>query len=124
MLYFAVIILTPCPIRGEGAQRRCRDIEPSIQMDQAPVQTPDSIFKQPTKIPVGRPSFRDGALAPDLRCAIAHRGISRFRVWSFGPSRNDEVQRSRIAMSFITGVGLTSYGKHEGSSSLDLMSKA
>ncbi len=27
-------------------------------------------------------------------------------------------------MSFITGVGLTSYGKHEGSSSLDLMSKA
>src|SRR5437763_16098524 len=23
-------------------------------------------------------SFRDGALAPDLRCAIAHRGISRF----------------------------------------------
>src|SRR5437764_14950395 len=27
-------------------------------------------------------------------------------------------------MSFITGVGLTSYGKHEGSSSLDLMSNA
>ena len=27
-------------------------------------------------------------------------------------------------MSYITGVGLTSYGKHEGSSSLDLMSKA
>ncbi|MGY0574452.1 thiolase family protein [Bradyrhizobium sp. RDM12] len=27
-------------------------------------------------------------------------------------------------MSFITGVGLTSYGKHEGSSSLDLMSRA
>lgn len=27
-------------------------------------------------------------------------------------------------MSFITGVGLTSFGKHEGSSSLDLMSKA
>src|SRR5437764_1021696 len=27
-------------------------------------------------------------------------------------------------MSFITGVGLTSYGKHEGSSSLDSMSKA
>lgn len=24
-------------------------------------------------------------------------------------------------MSFITGVGLTSFGKHEGSSSLDLM---
>jgi acetyl-CoA acetyltransferase len=27
-------------------------------------------------------------------------------------------------MSFITGVGLTPYGKHEGSSSLDLMSRA
>src|SRR3954454_6930021 len=27
-------------------------------------------------------------------------------------------------MSFISGVGLTAYGKHEGSSSLDLMSKA
>ena len=27
-------------------------------------------------------------------------------------------------MSYVTGVGLTSYGKHEGSSSLDLMSKA
>ena len=27
-------------------------------------------------------------------------------------------------MSFITGVGLTPYGKHEGSSSLDLMTKA
>ena len=27
-------------------------------------------------------------------------------------------------MSFITGVGLTAYGRHEGSSSLDLMSKA
>lgn len=27
-------------------------------------------------------------------------------------------------MSFITGVGLTSFGKHEGSSSLDLMSRA
>ena len=27
-------------------------------------------------------------------------------------------------MSFVTGVGLTSYGKHEGLSSLDLMSKA
>ena len=27
-------------------------------------------------------------------------------------------------MSFVTGVGLTSYGRHEGSSSLDLMSQA
>src|SRR5436190_18907629 len=35
-------------------------------------------------------SFRDGALAPDLRCAIAHRGISRFRVRCFASPRNDE----------------------------------
>src|SRR3977135_2189020 len=27
-------------------------------------------------------------------------------------------------MSFITGIGLTAYGRHEGSSTLDLMSKA
>ena len=27
-------------------------------------------------------------------------------------------------MSFITGVGLTAFGRHEGSSSLDLMSRA
>lgn len=27
-------------------------------------------------------------------------------------------------MSFLTGIGLTSFGKHEGLSSLDLMSKA
>src|SRR5450631_4317028 len=45
-------------------------------------------------------------------------------VWSFGPSRNDEIKRNRTAMSFITGVGLTAFGRHEGSSSLDLMSKA
>src|SRR6266478_4942668 len=35
--------------------------------------------------------FRDGASAPDLRCAIAHRGISRFRVRCFASPRNDEV---------------------------------
>src|SRR6185369_17220445 len=29
----------------------------------------------------------------ELRCAIAHRRISRFRVWSFGPSRNDSGER-------------------------------
>jgi hypothetical protein len=31
----------------------------------------------------------DGASAPDLRCAIAHRGISRFRVRCFASPRND-----------------------------------
>src|SRR5437879_725553 len=41
-------------------------------------------------------SFRDGALAPDHRCAIAHRGISRFSdvqshavVRCFASPRND-----------------------------------
>src|SRR6185295_896287 len=50
-------------------------------------------------------------------------GTSRFRVRVFDAPRNDG-EGNGIAMSFITGVGLTSYGKHEGSSSLDLMSKA
>src|SRR5712691_11477971 len=35
-------------------------------------------------------SFRD-ARSADLRCAIAHRGISRFRVRVFDAPRNDEV---------------------------------
>ena len=34
------------------------------------------------------------------------------------------VARSSDSMSFITGVGLTSFGRHEGSSTLDLMSRA
>src|SRR5438445_1435412 len=59
----------------------------------------------------------------ELWCAIAHQRTSRFRVRAFDAPRNDG-QESGIAMSFITGVGLTPYGKHEGSSSLDLMSKA
>jgi hypothetical protein len=39
-------------------------------------------------------SFRDGALAPDLRCAIAHRGISRFRVRCYASPRNDSWMRN------------------------------
>src|ERR1019366_8833874 len=35
------------------------------------------------------PSFRDGAVAPDLRCAIAHRGILGFRVRCSASPRND-----------------------------------
>src|SRR4030081_1436594 len=48
-----------------------------------------------------------------------------------GASRNDEgkvssscFHTSLTPMSFITGVGLTAYGRHEGASTLDLMSKA
>src|SRR6266536_5920111 len=29
----------------------------------------------------------------ELWCAIAHLRISRFRVWSFGPSRNDTLRK-------------------------------
>src|SRR4051794_26905628 len=47
-------------------------------------------------------SFRDDALAPDLRCAIAHRGISRFRVRIFDAPRNDggrdQVDYARFAI--------------------------
>src|SRR6266576_5223355 len=35
-------------------------------------------------------SFRDAPSGADLRCAIAHRGISSFRVRRFAPPRNDE----------------------------------
>ena len=35
---------------GEGAHRRCRDAEPSIQVDQTNMQIPDSIFKQPIQL--------------------------------------------------------------------------
>src|SRR5215475_7764061 len=51
-----------------------------------------------------------------------HDGGYGFRARHFAAPRNDS--RGDSLMSYITGVGLTSYGKHEGSSSLDLMSKA
>src|SRR5229473_3497616 len=35
------------------------------------------------------PRHSGARVSANLRCAIAHRGISRFQVWSFGPSRND-----------------------------------
>src|SRR4051812_2629910 len=36
------------------------------------------------------PQCHSGAMRSiELRCAISHRIISRFRVWSFGPARND-----------------------------------
>src|SRR5258706_1784173 len=37
----------------------------------------------------------------NLRCAIAHRGISRFRVWCFEPSRNDRQRRGNVPMNKI-----------------------
>src|SRR5258707_12908354 len=37
---------------------------------------------------INRHSGARGARTSDVQ--FAHRGISRFRVWSFGPSRNDE----------------------------------
>ena len=53
-------------------------------------------------------SFR-GARSANLRCAIAHRGISRFRVWSFGPSRNDEKSISPHSPIFQSGAPQPSF---------------
>ena len=61
---------------------------------------------------IARVAERHSARARD--CFVA--GIPR---WSARPG-----MRAGLAMSFITGVGLTSFGRHEGSSTLDLMSKA
>src|ERR1700724_4547365 len=63
------------------------------------------------------------------RLAQARNPYSRSWLWILGSLallalRNDEVLGNLTVMSFITGVGLTAYGRHEGSSSLDLMSKA
>ena len=38
---------------------------------------------------VGGDRHSGAARRAELGCAIAHARISRFRVWSFGPSRND-----------------------------------
>src|SRR5438034_9383053 len=52
-----------------------------------------------------------------LRPSQRRRGSSACFSWN----KHDH---DRSIMSFITGVGLTPFGKHEGSSSLDLMSRA
>src|SRR6195952_2709573 len=52
-------------------------------------------------------SFRGDATASNLRGAIAPRGISRFRVWSFGPSRNDGV-RGYAARIFDRNASISS----------------
>src|ERR1700735_2646893 len=57
--------------------------------------------------------------------ARAEPAIGRAFARPGGALRNDAYKaRSLSVMSYITGVGLTAFGKHEGSSSLDLMSKA
>src|SRR5579864_8140103 len=44
-------------------------------------------------------SSHSGAMRSiEPQCAIAHCGISRFRVWSFGPSRNDVLHGSAISL--------------------------
>jgi hypothetical protein len=45
------------------------------------------------------PGWSEG---PDLRCAIAHRGISRFRVRCFASPRNDDV-KERTSTSTLVG---------------------
>src|ERR1700735_2877951 len=55
--------------------------------------------------------------------ARAEPAIGRAFARPGGAPRNDAYKaRSPLAMSFITGVGLTAFGRHEGSSSPDLMS--
>src|SRR5262249_31353109 len=78
--------------------------------------------------------FNDEECKNALRRSGAMRsiepGTSRFsgaqlrtRVRVFDAPRNDG-ERWAGRMTYITGVGLTSYGKHEGLTSFDLMSKA
>src|ERR1700730_5551256 len=55
-------------------------------------------------------SFRDSALAPDLRCAIAHRGISRFPVRCFASPRNDRVMDCFVGHVSFSSIGLDSDG--------------
>src|ERR1700724_4868353 len=70
------------PLRGAGADL------PSEKEDGASKIAPEERSDEPHT-----PSFRDGALAPDLRCAIAHRGISKFRVRCFASPRNDGLRQ-------------------------------
>src|SRR5436309_2775189 len=42
----------------------------------------------------------------ELWCAIAHLRISRFRVWSFGPSRNDGSARMPGTRPGMTTSGI------------------
>jgi len=55
------------------------------------------------------PSFRGGALAPDLRCAIAHRGISRFRVRCFASPRNDGLTRTTFMASIHKDIAIDAH---------------
>src|SRR5215471_15474385 len=69
-------------------------------------------------------SFRGEAagLEPGVPKLVCAHISSRFQVRCFASPRNDD--GGCRDMSYITGTGLTSYGKHEGRSSLDLMSMA
>jgi hypothetical protein len=49
-------------------------------------------------------SFRGASVTSELRCAIAHRRISRFRAWSFGPSRNDVDKSSHSRDAYVRVV--------------------
>ena len=46
----------------------------------------------------------------ELRCAIAHLRISRFRVWSFGPSRNDSGYEREERMDCFASLAMTADG--------------
>jgi hypothetical protein len=85
---------TAVPQAGEGARRR---------LSTFPIQISNSKFRR------SRHCERSEAIlyavipgwsaGPDLRCAIAHRGISRFRVRCFASPRNDGVWAAALAMT-------------------------
>jgi hypothetical protein len=73
--------------RSRSRRRRRRPTTPSCWTEGGAVSLPSL----PGAKRRSTSSFRDGAQAPDLRCAIAHRGISRFRVRCFASPRNDGI---------------------------------
>src|ERR1700676_2417298 len=56
----------------------------------------------PTGPASGRP---DDRLRIELRCAIAHRRISRFRVWCYAPSRKDSMDFFVASLLAMTALG-------------------
>src|ERR1700736_5651560 len=47
----------------------------------------------------------DDRLRIELRCAIAHRRISRFRGWCYAPSRNDSMDCFVASLLAMTALG-------------------
>jgi hypothetical protein len=72
--------------RGYGRSRRPAFPAPSSQEGQRNCKTSDKSCRENEN---GCLAVFPGRAKRELWCALAHLRISRFRVWSFGPSRND-----------------------------------